>query len=294
MKKNRILFRIFWRFATLALVCVIAGSYAYNYGKKSADWNPGNRNGYYETTAKRKAQQNLGKANTNNRFRGEKGETILNDEAMQKIEKTAKTSKFPKIKELGGQDIPNMIKSISIGREGAPNQYHRADWKPVHNRMHVWSPDYSKRETYRNWSALHNIYLPQNDADNGLGLCLYTNKLMSIKSMQYDHIIPLKYANDHGASHWTNEQKIHFATDLDVALTVSGHENMAKGAKGPSKYMPAKNRKEYAVTWLLIAQKYNLSLDPEDMQTIKNELKDVKKNEKIKRINLYDQEPFYK
>lgn len=96
-----------------------------------------------------------------------------------------------------------------------------------------------------------------------------------VKGMDYDHIIPLHYANQHGASEWTEEEKKAYADDPFVGIDVNAHDNRSKSDKGPSEWMPEENKDDYAYTWLVIAAEYDLSIDQEDMNVILSTLDDV-------------------
>jgi len=56
--------------------------------------------------------------------------------------------------------------------------------------------------------------------------------------LDIDHIIPLKWAWEHGADHWTRDQRKQFANDLRFIIAVSGSLNRSKGAKAPTEWMP--------------------------------------------------------
>ena len=69
-----------------------------------------------------------------------------------------------------------------------------------------------------------------------------------------DHVIPLKYAHDHGGAIWTLCVKKLFANDPDNLLAVDDGENQFKSAKGPSEYLPPNEdyHCEYATKWTII------------------------------------------
>lgn len=85
--------------------------------------------------------------------------------------------------------------------------------------------------------------------------------------LDIDHIIPLKYVNEHGGAHWTEAQKRSYGASLEamnngVYIAVSASENREKSDSGPSEYYPPNPgyRCEYAKKWRDIARLYHISL----------------------------------
>ncbi len=85
---------------------------------------------------------------------------------------------------------------------------------------------------------------------------LFTNP----RKMDVDHIVPLKWAYDHGAKEWTKDQKITFANDPVNLLAVDLRLNRSKGAKGPDKWMPPNEafKCPYLKIWDTVLKKYPL------------------------------------
>jgi hypothetical protein len=103
----------------------------------------------------------------------------------------------------------------------------------------------------------------------------YTNLKISYTKLQYDHVIPLAYAEEHGAHAWTERQKQDYANDPTVGVDVNSSNNEQKGDKGPSEWLPKQNVASYCYTWLALAAKYHLSISQADMSVILNQLKNV-------------------
>lgn len=85
-----------------------------------------------------------------------------------------------------------------------------------------------------------------------------------------DHIVPLEWAWDAGASEWSAGERLAFANDFDNLAAVSASANRAKGSKGPSEWMPP-NRADwcdYASQFALVAGKYKLLIPAGDTETI--------------------------
>lgn len=85
------------------------------------------------------------------------------------------------------------------------------------------------------------------------------------KKLDVDHIVPLKWAHDAGASAWSREQKKRFANDPRNLLVVSAKLNRQKGAFGPENWMPPNSeyRCDYVLTFYKLARSYDL-LSPDD------------------------------
>lgn len=98
--------------------------------------------------------------------------------------------------------------------------------------------------------------------DKGTWNGYYLKKAFSkAADLDVDHIVPLKWAHDHGATGWTKDRKKLFANDPLNLLLVDDAENQSKGARGPATWLP-KNiafHCEYAALWSTILNKYNLS-----------------------------------
>ncbi|WP_045861712.1 HNH endonuclease [Teredinibacter purpureus] len=77
--------------------------------------------------------------------------------------------------------------------------------------------------------------------------------------LDVDHIIPLKWANDHGGGEWPKAKKEEFANDPINLLAVDDGLNKSKGAKGPNEWMPPNYafRCEYLRLWLDVLTKYS-------------------------------------
>lgn len=94
----------------------------------------------------------------------------------------------------------------------------------------------------------------------------YTGRYFTLAGqVDIDHVIPLKYAHDHGGAAWSPLLKKVFANDPDNLLIVEKGANRRKGAKGPSGYLPQESFQcEYLRLWEFLAAKYELDLSPED------------------------------
>ena len=95
----------------------------------------------------------------------------------------------------------------------------------------------------------------------GVWLCPYTGKVFYIaKKLDIDHVIPLKWAWEHGASEWSKEKRKQFANDPENLLAVELGANRRKSAQGPDTWQPSlvSFRAGYLVKWEYLKNKYGL------------------------------------
>lgn len=83
------------------------------------------------------------------------------------------------------------------------------------------------------------------------------------EAVQIDHIVPLAYAWDMGASAWPYRQRLRFANDPANLLAVAGPSNQDKGDAGPGQWMPPNKSFgcQYAVAYIAVLRGYALRLD---------------------------------
>lgn len=94
----------------------------------------------------------------------------------------------------------------------------------------------------------------------GVWLDPYSGKVFTRASdLDIDHIIPLKWASDHGGAAWSAQQKEQYANDPVNLLAVDDSLNQQKGAKGPDQWMPPNHayRCEYLKKWAQVLAKYS-------------------------------------
>ncbi|MFF6995585.1 HNH endonuclease family protein [Streptomyces sp. NPDC008313] len=99
----------------------------------------------------------------------------------------------------------------------------------------------------------------------------YTGKDIAWKKakateVQIDHVVPLSYAWQMGASRWSKEKRQQLANDVLNLLPVSGATNSAKRDSGPASWLPPNKsiRCSYAVRFAQVAEKYELPVTAPD------------------------------
>ncbi|WP_282692857.1 HNH endonuclease family protein [Streptomyces sp. CC208A] len=88
--------------------------------------------------------------------------------------------------------------------------------------------------------------------------------------VQIDHVVPLSYAWQMGASRWPAAKRQRLANDPLNLLPVQGRANAAKGDSGPASWLPpAKGvRCAYAVRFAQVAEKYALPVTAADRKAM--------------------------
>ncbi|MEU0655217.1 HNH endonuclease family protein [Streptomyces albogriseolus] len=86
--------------------------------------------------------------------------------------------------------------------------------------------------------------------------------------VQIDHVVPLSYAWQMGASRWSKEKRQQLANDPLNLLPVDGSANSAKSDSGPASWLPPNKsiRCSYAVRFAQVAEKYELPVTAPDMR----------------------------
>ena len=182
---------------------------------------------------------------------------------------------------VDNKQIQELIAQIRV-TPGVTGQYDRKDWEGYCSYYYCGNR-FSSIRTYDYYASAWN---------NGYNYtCPYTGeKVYSADELDYDYIIPLGYVCAHGGFTWSNAQKVQFANDVQNGVDVNMSANRAKGDAGPSRFLPQINKAMYCYTWLVIAHKYNLTIDPDDMYTIKKVLMHVTS---IQPINLLREDAYF-
>ena len=82
-------------------------------------------------------------------------------------------------------------------------------------------------------------------------------------AVQIEHFVPLAYAWDQGARHWTDEVRVRFANDPANLVAVDGPTNQDKGDAEPALWMPpnAAFHCQYAMQFIEVLRGYGLAVD---------------------------------
>jgi len=140
--------------------------------------------------------------------------------------------------------------------------YERAEWLPRWSDFDSDCQD-TRHELLVRYSLAPVTFTRSDNCKvaNGLWLDPYTGNFYTKASdLDVEHIVPLKWAHDHGGAHWSREQKRRFAEDPDNLWLVDDGRNQSKGDKGPDEWMPpyAPVSRIYVQRFMAIVQKYGL------------------------------------
>ncbi|RUQ98357.1 HNH endonuclease [Labedella endophytica] len=92
--------------------------------------------------------------------------------------------------------------------------------------------------------------------------------------VQIDHVVPLAWAWQHGASGWSEIERQQFANDLANLLAVDGRTNSSKSSSGPGEWLPpaADHSCEYVTRWVFVLDRYGLAVGTDDRAVIEDTL----------------------
>ena len=89
-------------------------------------------------------------------------------------------------------------------------------------------------------------------------------RIYDAEALDIDHIVPLKWAWDHGASSWNDRKREQFANDPRNLEPVEASLNRSKGAKGPLKWLPPGNQCSYVAKFKRLVVMYKLELSKKE------------------------------
>lgn len=113
---------------------------------------------------------------------------------------------------------------------------------------------------------------------HGRWLDPYTGKILTeSKQVDIDHLVPLKWAWDHGAYLWEPKKRAQFANDEVNLFAVTDIINRDKGASGILEWLPPDSafHCQYIVRFIRVVKTYQLSFTEEEKNKVK-ELKEQK------------------
>jgi hypothetical protein len=101
----------------------------------------------------------------------------------------------------------------------------------------------------------------------------FTGKVIQNASdIDIDHVVPLKWAWDHGASTWPREKRERFANDPVNLWSVELSLNSQKGAKSPEDWLPPAGRCGYVSRFLRILKIYGLEPSARQLNRYREQL----------------------
>lgn len=157
--------------------------------------------------------------------------------------------------------------SILAGSAHAPS-YQRHEWLPHWSDSDQDCQD-TRHELLIRYSLAPVTYTRADQCKVATGLWMdpYTGHFYEKASdLDVEHIVPLKWAHDHGAANWSQERKRQFAEDPDNLWLVDDGRNQSKGHRGPDQWMPPYGpvRSHYLRRFMAVVQKYGLESTPHE------------------------------
>jgi len=106
----------------------------------------------------------------------------------------------------------------------------------------------------------------------------FTRGSTTSTAVQIDHMVPLSWAYQHGASTWTEQRREQLATDLNNLTAVDGPSNESKSDQGPATWLPpaASYVCTYVTRFTYVVHRYDLTLDSADRAAIDRTLNTCK------------------
>jgi hypothetical protein len=83
--------------------------------------------------------------------------------------------------------------------------------------------------------------------------------IQNASEIDIDHVVPLKWAWDHGANTWSRDKREKFANDPVNLWSVELSLNRQKGAKGPEEWLPPAGQCGYVARFVRITKQYGLT-----------------------------------
>lgn len=157
---------------------------------------------------------------------------------------------------------------ISPSLAVADEKYRRGEWLPRWSDADGDCQD-TRHELLIRYSLAPIAYTDVGNCKVATGLWMdpYTGSFFELASdLDVEHIVPLKWAHDHGAASWSREKKREFAEDPDNLWLVDDGRNQSKGHRGPDQWMPPYGpvRRHYIQRFLAVVEKYGLESSEEE------------------------------
>ena len=148
--------------------------------------------------------------------------------------------------------------------------YERREWLPRWSDADRDCQD-TRHELLIRYSLAPVVFTSRDNCKVAFGLWLdpYTGNFFEKASdLDVEHIVPLKWAHDHGAATWSREKKRLFAEDPENLWLVDDGRNQSKGHRGPDQWMPPYGpvRQYYLRRFMAIAEKYDLQVNEAESQ----------------------------
>lgn len=151
------------------------------------------------------------------------------------------------------------LKVIGVQAAWAAPEYRRSDWPHwidsnhncLNTRHELLKERSEHRVTFKPRSRCQIIRGQWTDPYSG-------KQWFKASDVDIDHLIPLKWAHQHGGHLWNTRLRETFANDPLNLLIVEDGLNQNKSASGPDEWLPPKNRCWYKQKWQHLIELYSL------------------------------------
>lgn len=207
---------------------------------------------------------------------------------IKKVEDIPKDNKLNGIRTLEGSIITktsarNLLDNLNVVDKLEKVDYKRTDWKhwsPFDKKNKCWN---TREQVLFNQAVSGSVVLLDKNKNitknldkacsikEGKWIDPYSDEIITNpKEADVDHHIPLGRAAMSGGQNFDKKTKQKYANDLDLLVVTTAKQNRAKGAKGPSEWLPPNKDShcEYAKLYVFVATKYSLSLTKEDKSAL--------------------------
>lgn len=99
----------------------------------------------------------------------------------------------------------------------------------------------------------------------------FTGEIIQNSSeIDIDHVVPLKWAWEHGAKSWSKAKRERFSNDMVNLWPVESSLNRSKGAQPPSKWLPPSGQCGYVSRFIRIVRQYGLGPSRSETEWLKS------------------------
>ena len=185
----------------------------------------------------------------------------------------------------------NSLESVPVRARTKVSGYDRS-CSPGHGCVFgaAWSDDTTASGGHNGCDTRNDVLASQlTEVDKGTSRCVvqagtlddpYSGARIEFRKAQaaeveIDHMVPLAYAWDMGASTWTLETRMAFSNDEALnLLAVAKTANASKGDSGPGTWVPGNvaYRCQYAIRWVAVLRSYGLAVAPADRDVLRRTL----------------------
>lgn len=95
------------------------------------------------------------------------------------------------------------------------------------------------------------------------------NVITDASKIDIDHVVPLKFAWDHGADRWPKEKRERFANDPINLWSVELSLNRSKSAQGLTDWLPPSGQCQYIARFIRVTKLYDLALESDEISSYK-------------------------